>query len=178
MQDNVKYTLIPTRWGFFGLAAIGDRIYRTALPNEEPDAVADILLKDIAHAQHKPNLLRPLQMEIVDYFEGVQVDFAKYKLFLAGKNKFTRDVLNACRNIEYGRTATYANIAADAGSPQAARAVGRAMAANNLPLIVPCHRVVGAGGGLGGFSAGGGISTKKKMLSLEGATIAAIESMP
>ncbi|MBX9789440.1 MAG: methylated-DNA--[protein]-cysteine S-methyltransferase [Pirellulales bacterium] len=80
---------------------------------------------------------------------------------------FARRVLEACRRIPYGQTRSYAQLAAAAGSPGAARAVGRVMAGNRVPLVIPCHRVVGSAGKLGGFSAPGGLETKQRLLDLE-----------
>ncbi|MEX1224432.1 MAG: MGMT family protein, partial [Pirellulales bacterium] len=73
----------------------------------------------------------------------------------------------ACRRIPIGQTMSYAELAAVAGSPGAARAVGNIMAGNRVPIIVPCHRVVGSGGSLGGYSSSGGLRTKRRLLSLE-----------
>jgi len=84
-----------------------------------------------------------------------------------------RKVLRACRNIPHGQTATYGALAARVGSPAAARAVGGAMAANPIPLIIPCHRVLRADGGLGGFSTTGGTATKQRLLQHERLTCAA-----
>jgi methylated-DNA-[protein]-cysteine S-methyltransferase len=76
-------------------------------------------------------------------------------------------VLEACRGIPYGRTTTYAELAAKAGNPRAARAAGSAMSHNPIPIIIPCHRVLHTGGGLGGFSAPGGLSLKERLLAME-----------
>ncbi|MCK4277043.1 MAG: methylated-DNA--[protein]-cysteine S-methyltransferase, partial [Phycisphaerae bacterium] len=84
---------------------------------------------------------------------------------LSGIPPFHRKVLTAARRIPYGRTATYGELARRAGSPRAARAVGQAMAHNPVALLIPCHRVVAAGGGLGGF--GGGLALKRRLLALE-----------
>lgn len=84
---------------------------------------------------------------------------------------FAVAVLTACKTIEFGKTATYAQLANMAGSPKAARAVGNVMAKNPLPLIIPCHRVLKTNGQLGGFSAPGGTKIKKKMLELEGRAV-------
>ena len=86
-------------------------------------------------------------------------------LDLAGLPPFHEKVLAAARRISYGRTATYGELAARAGSPRAARAVGQAMAHNPVPLIIPCHRVLAAGGRLGGY--GGGLDLKRRLLGLE-----------
>ena len=85
---------------------------------------------------------------------------------------FAKRVVGRCRRIAPGATLTYAELAAQCGSPKAARAVGNVMASNRFPLVVPCHRVVGSGGGLGGFSAPQGVALKKQLLEREGVELA------
>jgi methylated-DNA-[protein]-cysteine S-methyltransferase len=85
------------------------------------------------------------------------------------RSEFARRVLAACRQIPYGHTCSYAELAAMAGAPGAARAVGSVMAKNRLPLLIPCHRVIGSQGKLGGYSAPGGLETKARLLALESA---------
>jgi len=84
-----------------------------------------------------------------------------------GVPDFERRVYDEARRIPPGRTATYGEIAAALGEPGAARAVGRALGRNPFTLIVPCHRVLAAGGGYGGFSARGGVTTKLRLLAIE-----------
>ena len=81
---------------------------------------------------------------------------------------FQQDVLKLVCKIEYGRTRTYGDIARQLGKPEAVRAVGRANATNPMPIIIPCHRVLGADGRLHGYSAPGGVETKARLLRLEG----------
>jgi len=83
---------------------------------------------------------------------------------------FSRRVYEATREIPPGDTSTYGEVAAAAGSPGAARAVGQALARNPVAIVVPCHRVLASGGRLGGFSADGGAGTKARLLALEGTT--------
>jgi methylated-DNA-[protein]-cysteine S-methyltransferase len=90
-------------------------------------------------------------------------------LDLSGLGPFCRRVYELARAIPAGETVTYGELAARAGEPGAARAVGQAMARNPFPLIVPCHRVMAAHGGAGGFSARGGVATKFRLLRIEGA---------
>ncbi len=97
-----------------------------------------------------------------DDFLDVPVDFGRAA-------DFTRRVWTACRTIGYGMVATYAELAARVGSPRAARAVGNAMAANRVPLIIPCHRVIACGGRIGRYSAPGGPLMKRRLLDLEAA---------
>jgi methylated-DNA-[protein]-cysteine S-methyltransferase len=109
---------------------------------------------------------RPLEKALKErFFKGKPLPV--FPLGDFGGTRFQRSVWRAMEKIPRGETRTYAQIAAAAGRPGAARAVGTACGANPLPLIVPCHRVVASGGGLGGFSAG--LAVKKKLLRLEGA---------
>ena len=98
---------------------------------------------------------------------GEDIDFSDVSVHTADRSPFQRRVIDACRAISRGETRTYGELARVAGSPGAARAVGSVMATNRVPLIVPCHRVVAANGGLGGFSAPQGIAMKKRLLRLE-----------
>jgi len=98
-------------------------------------------------------------------------DFLDIPLALDEMTPFRRAVTEHCRQIPLGATRSYGELAAQAGKPHAARAVGRVMAANPFPLIVPCHRVVAAGGRLGGFSAPHGLSMKRRLLQLEQQTL-------
>jgi len=106
---------------------------------------------------------RQAERQIREYLRGRRQTFT-VRLDLAALPRFQKKVLLAARRIPYGRTATYGEVAARAGRPCAARSVGQAMARNPVPLAVPCHRVVAAGG-LGGF--GGGAALKRRLLALE-----------
>jgi len=101
------------------------------------------------------------------YAEGEVVDFSDVPLALAQLTRFARCVVEACRRIPWGETRSYGQLAAECGSPGAARAVGGAMAKNRFPIIVPCHRVIGADGALGGYSAPGGLRLKRRLLDME-----------
>jgi methylated-DNA-[protein]-cysteine S-methyltransferase len=98
-----------------------------------------------------------------EHFEDVELD-------ISALPDFERLVLEATRGIPPGETRTYGELAAAIGSPGAARAVGRALGRNPIPIIIPCHRILAAGGRSGGFSAPGGSATKLRLLSLEGAS--------
>jgi len=103
--------------------------------------------------------------ELRRYFGGETVDFAALPLSVRGGTDFERAVWKALSGIPYGEMRTYGQIAAEVGEPDAARAVGTACNRNPLPIVVPCHRVVGAGGKLVGF--GGGLPRKRQLLQLE-----------
>ena len=104
---------------------------------------------------------------VARHLAGAPQDFSGVRLDLAGTAPFARRVYDALRQVPPGAVVTYGELAGAVGSPGAARAVGGVMAHNPLPLLVPCHRVVAAGGRLGGFSAPGGVRTKSELLALE-----------
>ncbi len=103
------------------------------------------------------------------YAKGAHDDFLDVRIEHDALAPFARRVIQNCRRIPPGSTLTYGQLAARAGSPRAARAVGNVMANNAVPLIVPCHRVVGAAGSMGGFSAPQGVDMKRRLLRMEGA---------
>jgi methylated-DNA-[protein]-cysteine S-methyltransferase len=104
--------------------------------------------------------------QILEYFAGSRRSF-DLRLDMGNIPPFSRRILEALVAVPFGATITYGELAARAGRPGAARAVGRAMAANPLPIVVPCHRVVGAGGKMTGYSGGDGIVTKRWLLRFE-----------
>jgi methylated-DNA-[protein]-cysteine S-methyltransferase len=106
---------------------------------------------------------------ICSLLAGRPADLAAITIDLSGKTSFSQRVSMAARTIPAGRTTTYAGLAVLAGSPGSARAVGQVMARNPVPLLVPCHRVLGSNGALGGFSAAGGLDTKRRLLAIEAA---------
>ena len=102
------------------------------------------------------------------YWAGEAIDFEGLPVDLTGVSPFRQQILHLAALIPYGRVQTYGDLAREAGYPAAARAVGGAMAANPIPIIIPCHRVVAASGQLTGYSAPGGLIMKKYLLCLEG----------
>ncbi len=105
--------------------------------------------------------------KLEEYGTGRQVEFSNIPCQLGMMTTFQQKVLKATRLVPCGKTQTYGEIARQIGHPRAARAVGGAMARNPIPIIIPCHRIVGHNGKLTGFTAPGGISFKKKLLMLE-----------
>lgn len=101
--------------------------------------------------------------------DGARDDLADVRVDLSGVPAFHRRVYEVTREISPGATLTYGEVAARLGAPGAAQAVGRALGRNPVPIVVPCHRVLASGGAMHGFSAPGGIETKRRMLVIEGA---------
>ena len=136
------------------------RASAVAAPPNEPFAVT---------VQANAEIRRRVRGMLVDYAAGTGALDESVPLDLACRTDFQRRVMLACRRIPYGATCGYRNLAEMVGAPQAARAVGGVMARNPVPLFVPCHRVLAAGGHLGGFSAPQGLAMKRRLLELEAA---------
>jgi methylated-DNA-[protein]-cysteine S-methyltransferase len=107
-----------------------------------------------------------VRCELEEYFEGRRRDFDLAIDWALVRTAFTVGVLRATAAIPFGATSTYREVAAAAGSPAAFRAAGNALGSNPLPIVVPCHRVLASGGGLGGYT--GGIERKRRLLAIEG----------
>ncbi|MCA9135266.1 MAG: methylated-DNA--[protein]-cysteine S-methyltransferase [Planctomycetales bacterium] len=117
--------------------------------------------------KHNDMRSRMLDDFISEYFQTGSADFSSVELDSRGWTPFHHEVYLRCREIVPGTTVTYKELARRAGNPDASRAVGAAMSRNRILLVIPCHRVVSAGGGLRGFSAPGGLQTKQFLLDLE-----------
>ncbi|MBW2455241.1 MAG: methylated-DNA--[protein]-cysteine S-methyltransferase [Deltaproteobacteria bacterium] len=126
-------------------------------------------LGTVQETKPPPSIRRCIRL-VERHLGGKPVDFTAIKLDTRSITPFARRVYEALRKVEAGRTVSYGQLAALAGSPGGARAVGAAMARNPWPLVVPCHRVLAAKGKLGGFSSYGGTTTKARLLALEGVT--------
>jgi methylated-DNA-[protein]-cysteine S-methyltransferase len=156
--------VFSSKLGWMGIVVAGDVVKRLTFGHKSAAEVV-IALAEAKGTVGKPNtsLVRRLQAYAAgkaDSFRDVAVDFGAV-------SDFQRRVYKRCREIPLGKTMSYGELAEKAGSPGAARAVGNCMAANRIPLLVPCHRVVCADGRLGSYSAAGGVATKRKILALE-----------
>ncbi len=129
------------------------------------------LLRLQAEAAANQKITRPYALEIVEYLKGKRRAFT-FPIDWDTLKPFQRGALQAVFAIPYGETRAYAEIAAQIGRPRASRAVGRANATNPMPLVIPCHRVIGTDGKLHGYGGGMGLPTKEWLLKLEGAVMA------
>lgn len=150
-------------WNARGIAAI-------SLPDGPVGTAPVNRLRQFSRAiKTKPSDVASRAIEKLTLFlEGNLIDFTSTELDYSGTSKFYVRVFECTRSIPFGTLLSYGELANQLGSPTATRAVGQALARNRWPLIVPCHRVVAKSGNLTGFSAGGGIATKRRLLQIEG----------
>jgi methylated-DNA-[protein]-cysteine S-methyltransferase len=151
-------------WGEAGVA-------RFQLPVKSAEAAERLMRRRACSAEPgaPPEDIAAVVEAAKRYFAGEKTDFSQVRLDLAGEDAFFTRIYAALRRVGWGRTTTYGALAKEVGAGrEAARDVGEAMGKNPAPLIIPCHRVLAAGGKIGGFSAPGGSKTKIRMLELEG----------
>jgi len=165
--NHYQYSIFKTRWGWFGLLGCDKDLVRTCLPMAFKEAAQRRLLSGITGAEPAKKGFHNLEKLILTYYKGHPVDFSDVKVCLENLTEFQQQVLTRLRKIKYGRIISYGDLARRVKNPRASRAIGAVMAANPLPLIIPCHRVIKSDGSLGRFSAAGGIDTKKRMIELE-----------
>ncbi len=162
---DVAYRTVDTPVGTLLLAATDVGLVRVAFPNEDHDAVLSALAAKVSpRILRAPARLDDASRQLDEYFAGSRRVF-ELPLDNRLSRGFRRAVLAHLPDIAYGRTESYAQVAAAAGSPKAVRAVGTACATNPLPVIVPCHRVVRSDGAFGGYL--GGADAKRTLLTLE-----------
>ena len=166
------YVLVPTGIGVCAVAWRGDTVVAVALPEADAEATARRIRRSVdgpAVAAEPPEPVAAAVRDVVALLEGEPVDLRGVEVDVAHRSDFERRVFAVVRSIPPGETLTYGEVAARVGEPGGAQAVGRAMGSNPVPIIVPCHRVVGADGRPVGFSAPGGTATKQRILRIEGA---------
>jgi methylated-DNA-[protein]-cysteine S-methyltransferase len=173
-ENKSHYAIFETAAGFCGLAWSERGVSRFQLPTKGAEATERLLRRRAPDATPgtPPSDVAKLIGEVKRYFKGEAIDFSNVALDLAGQDDFFAKIYAAARELRWGQTTTYGALAKQLGAgPEAARDVGQAMAKNPVALIIPCHRVLAAGGKIGGFSAPGGSTTKMKMLELEGVRV-------
>jgi methylated-DNA-[protein]-cysteine S-methyltransferase len=162
---DVAYADADAPFGRLTVAATPAGLVRVAFASESHDGVLEELAERISpRVLEAPARLDPVRRELDAYFEGRLHEF-DVPIDWSLSHGFLRRAREACYAIPYGRVLTYSQLAEAAGSPRAVRAAGNAMARNPIPIVVPCHRVVRTGGGLGGY--GGGLDVKRWLLELE-----------
>ena len=162
---DVAYASVDSPLGRLLAAATPRGLVRLAYPTSNADAVLEDLARRLSpRVLEAPRRLDAVRAELDEYFAGSRTSF-DIPLDWSLSHGFRRRVLEATAGVEYGQVVTYTRVATEAGSPRAVRAAGSALASNAIPIVVPCHRVVRTGGGLGGYA--GGLERKRFLMELE-----------
>lgn len=170
--------IFATDWGWMGVYVTEFGIRRVVLPRRSPEEISRILkgvgdsvagtdgvTAESSGTYDEVRLAYEFASGAAGYLKGEETSLS-FPVDTRGLSVFQKQVMEAISKIPRGETRSYGELAREIGKPRAARAVGRACAANPAPLVVPCHRVVGSGGGTGGFS--DGVALKRRLLELEG----------
>ena len=167
------HAVLETVIGFMGIAWSEKGLIRLCLPERSHEAVERRLLRHggVSASTAQPPWVVELIAAIKAYAAGEDVDFSGVPVDLDGVDDFRLAIYDAARKLSFGETTTYGELAKTAGHAGLARETGAALGANPVPLVIPCHRILAAGGKIGGFSAPGGSNTKEKMLAMEGVRV-------
>lgn len=166
---DVSYVVEESPVGRLLLAATGDGLVCLHYVNRDDDleqSLQQLAERISPRVLRAPRRLDAPRRELDEFFDGRRRDFDIALDFALIKPGFTRRVLEQTARIPFGQTVTYKGIAGLAGNERAFRAAGTALGSNPLPIVVPCHRVLHSGGGLGGYT--GGLDIKRRLLTIEG----------
>lgn len=167
-EAGVFFSLYETASGSGGVVASSEGLLEVFLPVSATDEEMKSHITRLYPLVSGENALTRKAADMLrKYFSGQRVDF-DLPLDLRNCTEFRRTVYEAVSGIAYGTVKTYAEVAAGIGRSGASRGIGSAMAANTLPVIIPCHRVIGSNGKMTGYSAPGGTVTKANLLQMEG----------
>lgn len=168
----VRFSFFPTPLGDCGIAWCSDTVVATHLPGKtSADTGGRLAARTGATKGEPPPAIQNAIASVTALLEGERTDLAFIACDFSRIDPFDAKVYAATRAIPAGETLTYGAVASQLGGKQLAQGVGKALGRNPFPIIVPCHRVIGANGRLTGFSANGGIETKLRMLAIEGTRI-------
>ena len=166
MKLNVCVFSSPLGW--FGVVGQEQCVWRLVMGHRTAFDVWSQLHREFANESLvESNMFRELKEQLEDFASGKYVSFDRVPVRIAHRTQFQQSVAHATRAIPFGETVSYGELAARVGSPNAARAVGSVMSSNEIPIIIPCHRVLASGGRIGGFSAPQGTELKRRMLAME-----------
>jgi methylated-DNA-[protein]-cysteine S-methyltransferase len=170
-MSSLGYTIFDTAIGRCALLWRGDRVAGAALPEPDDLRLRAHLLGRFSEAieAFPPPPIEAAILLVVRHLVGEKVDLDSIVLDLSSADPFELSVYAEARSIPRGEVRTYGELAAKLKQPGASRAVGAALGRNPIPILIPCHRILAAGGRSGGFSAPGGTRTKFKILAIEGA---------
>jgi methylated-DNA-[protein]-cysteine S-methyltransferase len=173
------FALFETAIGACGIAWGERGVVGSWLPDADRFALARRIARRLPGTGEAPPSaeVRAAIDRIVELFGGGRPDLRGVRLDMTGVPEFEARVYQAAREVRPGSTTTYGELAARLGDRSQAREVGRALARNPFPIVVPCHRVLAAGGRNGGFSAPGGVATKLRLLEIEGARVPGVPTL-
>ena len=179
MKEAAHFTLFATPRGTCAIAWRGGKICGSYLPEASRELTTSGMARRLGGATEgvPPDFATSAIADILELLSGAPNDLTAIECDFAGIETFALRVYRLSRAIKPGQTRTYGDIGVELGDRAYAQAVGRALGANPFPIIVPCHRILGAGGKLTGFSAGGGVNTKLKLLEIEKAQIGSKPSL-
>jgi methylated-DNA-[protein]-cysteine S-methyltransferase len=160
-----QWDVVESPLGPLYIAARDGRLYSVNFGVGEEDFVGK--LDPLARTERNPEALALFAGQLRTYFGDARFQF-DLPLDLERLTPFQRHVLTTIRRIPVGSVWTYGQVAREIGKPRASRAVGQALGRNPVPIVIPCHRVIASDGGLGGYSGGGGLTSKQLLLQMEG----------
>jgi methylated-DNA-[protein]-cysteine S-methyltransferase len=165
---DVAYAQVDSPFGPLTVAATDRGLVLLAYPEHELDDLLERLARDVSpRVLAAPARLDPIRRELDEYFEGRRREFETAVDWRLVRGDFAAAILRATAEVGYGTTVTYREIAERAGNVKAVRAAGNGLGSNPVPIVVPCHRVIATGGGMGGYT--GGVERKQQLLALESA---------
>ncbi len=169
MEPDCGHIVFETALGWIGLGWSANGVTHLQLPEKDRSATETRLLARGASSEagRPPPAIEAVVDALMNYASGETIDFSSTPLDLAGADDFRLVIYEQARQLGYGETTTYGSLCESAGHPGMARETGAAMGSNPVPILVPCHRVLAAGGKMGGFSAPGGVFTKRRLLDME-----------
>ena len=173
LESTVYVNIFPTELGWMGVTGTGYTIQSIQIGHASATAAKKGVRHSLQRSGAAPAHLiesdwyPQLRTALQEYSAGARVNFDEFQMQLPARTPFRDKVLAATRSIGYGKTTTYGDLARIVGHPGAARAVGTVMSTNRFPILIPCHRVLAAGGLLGGYTSPAGTDLKRRLLELE-----------
>lgn len=167
-SPKLYFDYFESHLGWVGMLASSKGIRRTTIPQDSKKKCLELLGAERDSFSQDTDVLLDIKEKLLKYFYGNEVSFNNVLIDIDGASEFSRQTLNVCRSIPFGETRTYRWLAIQVGRPNAFRAVGNVMSKNPLPILIPCHRVIASGGGVGGYaSRDARIDIKRSLLDLE-----------
>ena len=163
----ITYSLFPTSIGWCGVLTAPRGLLRLYAGYAKPNQLVNQMVGTVGGSIEKIPATGMVIDKIKRYCSGEKVSFAGCKMDWSSLSPFQQKVLKTAMKIPYGSVETYGSLARKIGCPRGSRAVGNALAHNPFPLLIPCHRIIRGDGKPGGFSAGGGVMLKNKLLQME-----------